>query len=220
MSESLKKYRAKRDFNRTREPSGAFRARAPAGASPRFVVQKHQAGRLHFDFRLEMDGVLKSWAVPKGIPTAKDERRLAMEVEDHPMEYAAFEGIIPPGSYGAGTVQLWDRGRYQVLDGTPREALRRGKLSLALHGEKLSGRWTLVRMRGEGRDRNTWLLIKAEASLPKISVTKAARSVKSGKTMTQLSQSRSTWKSAPAKRGPASSSFKERIRHLAARKHK
>src|SRR6266850_6120619 len=110
----LDKYRGKRDFARTAKPSGEIAAGQRGHAALRFVVQKHAARRLHYDFRLEMDGVLKSWAVPKGFPVKKGDRRLAVEVEDHPLEYGGFEGTIPPGNYGAGTVMLWDRGTYQV----------------------------------------------------------------------------------------------------------
>src|SRR6267143_459025 len=117
----LREYIAKRNFGRTEEPTGETR-RSSRVREPMFVIQKHAASHLHYDFRLEMDGVLKSWAVPKGIPTEKGERRLAMEVEDHPIEYGGFEGVIPPGNYGAGTVMLWDRGRYEVTEGTPLEA--------------------------------------------------------------------------------------------------
>ncbi|MGH7953458.1 MAG: DNA polymerase ligase N-terminal domain-containing protein, partial [Limisphaerales bacterium] len=104
---SLARYKAKRNFSRTREPAGGKKVRAKK-SPPLFIIQKHAAGHLHYDFRLEMDGVLKSWAVPKGFPAMKGEKRLAMEVEDHPIEYGGFEGTIPPGNYGAGTVMLWD----------------------------------------------------------------------------------------------------------------
>src|SRR5512147_2001584 len=109
---SLKQYKAKRNFRRTREPAGAPRTGRGGGAL--FVVQKRAATRLHYDFRLEMEGVLKSWAVPKGFPFTKGDRRLAIEVEDHPTEYSGFEGIIPKGNYGAGTVMVWDQGTYEV----------------------------------------------------------------------------------------------------------
>src|SRR6476646_2008898 len=142
---SLKEYQAKRNFRRTREPaSGSHKIVAGRQA---FVVQKHDATRLHYDFRLEMDGVLKSWAVPKGFPTTRGDRRLAVEVEDHPIDYGGFEGTIPAGNYGAGTVMLWDRGTYEVSGNDPIEALKSGKLHLFLRGKKLNGEWTLVRMR-------------------------------------------------------------------------
>src|SRR5512141_1762284 len=141
----LKEYKAKRNFRQTPEPAGKVFASHPVS---RFVVQKHAATRLHYDFRLEMEGVLKSWAVPKGFPAKRGDRRLAVEVEDHPMEYGGFEGTIPEGNYGAGTVMLWDRGTYRISGDDPIGSLRAGKLHLFLEGNKLKGEWTLVRMRG------------------------------------------------------------------------
>ena len=163
----LAEYRRKRDFTKTREPSGgaaaatrpARKKRAPA---LHFVVQKHEASHLHFDFRLELDGVMKSWAVPKGPSYDPSVRRLAMEVEDHPIEYNKFEGTIPQGEYGGGTVMLWDRGTYEAENGGGVDALRegyeRGDLKFVLHGERLRGGWVLVRMKRPGRPQ--WLLIK------------------------------------------------------------
>src|SRR5882672_3296662 len=142
---SLKEYKAKRNFARTAEPAGKVEPRPKDHHI--FVVQKHDATRLHYDFRLEMDGVLKSWAVPKGFPFKRGDRRLAVEVEDHPIEYGGFEGTIPQGNYGAGTVMLWDRGSYQLHGDDPIEALQSGKIHLTLAGKKLKGDWTLVRMR-------------------------------------------------------------------------
>ena len=142
---ALKKYNEMRDFAKTTEPRGAVE-KAPAGAR-RFVIQKHEASHLHYDFRLELGGTLKSWAVPKGPPFAKGEKRLAMEVEDHPMGYNSFEGTIPKGQYGGGTVMLWDRGTYSPdeVDGAEsaedavRRGLRSGKLAFTFHGERLRG---------------------------------------------------------------------------------
>jgi bifunctional non-homologous end joining protein LigD len=151
----LAAYRAKRSFDRTPEPAPK-RARSKTGHS--FVVQKHAARRLHYDFRLELDGVLLSWAVPKGPSTDPKEHRLAVRTEDHPLEYASFEGIIPKGEYGGGTVLLWDRGTWEPLEDA-RAGLKKGRLSFALHGEKLRGRWTLVRTRPRD-DKEAWLLIK------------------------------------------------------------
>lgn len=158
---ALSEYQKKRDFSRTPEPAGAAVQAAPAGALS-FVVQKHAARRLHYDFRLELDGVLKSWAVPKGPSADPAEKRLAVHVEDHPLEYGGFEGVIPAGNYGAGASMIWDRGTWTPLDPDPRAAYAKGALKFELHGEKLHGRWALVRMTGKraGRDRENWLLIK------------------------------------------------------------
>jgi bifunctional non-homologous end joining protein LigD len=160
---ALREYQRKRDFERTPEPRGKVKARK-SGAGGRFVIQKHAATRLHYDFRLELDGVLKSWAVPKGPSLDPKERRLAVEVEDHPLEYGSFEGVIPKGEYGGGTVVLWDDGRWKP-DGDAHAGLREGKLKFELRGEKLQGHWMLVRIHekaGESRDggKPNWLLIK------------------------------------------------------------
>ena len=154
---SLSTYWKKRDFGVTSEPRGAV---TRAGKALSFVIQKHAATRLHYDFRLELDGTLKSWAVPKGPSLDPKVRRMAVHVEDHPISYGGFEGVIPKGHYGAGTVIVWDRGTWVPLE-DPREGYRRGKLKFELHGEKLHGRWTLVRMHGrEGERQEPWLLIK------------------------------------------------------------
>src|SRR5262245_41512111 len=150
----LEAYRKKRDPQRTLEPFGGRRLTS----GRLFVVQKHAARRLHYDLRLEMDGVLKSWAVPKGPSVHAEEKRLAVHVEDHPIEYADFEGVIPAGNYGAGAVIVWDRGWYRPATGTdPLAALAEGKLDIELFGFKLRGRWTLARISGKDKD---WLLIK------------------------------------------------------------
>ncbi len=160
---ALRRYQAKRDFDRTPEPHG--RGVSPsrrAAGHPIFVVQKHAASRLHYDFRLELDGTLKSWAVPKGPSLDPSHKRLAVHVEDHPLDYAGFEGIIPPKQYGAGTVLVWDRGTW-APDHDPHEGYRKGVLKFHLHGQKLRGGWTLVRMqRGRNGDdgKENWLLIK------------------------------------------------------------
>lgn len=152
----LQRYRQKRDFERTPEPSGGGTADSPGR---RFVVQKHAARRLHYDLRLEMDGVLKSWAVPKGPSMDPSEKRLAVHVEDHPLDYVDFEGVIPPGQYGAGTVEVWDRGTW-VPEDNPGEGYSAGKFAFTLRGAKLVGRWALVHMRARDGDAKNWLLIK------------------------------------------------------------
>lgn len=158
---SLKAYQAKRNFKRTPEPS-ARKVSKTDGKAPLFVIQKHRASHLHYDFRLEMGGVLKSWAVPKGPPFERAEKRLAMWVEDHPLDYARFEGIIAPGNYGAGTVMVWDIGTYELMDGN----FHQGKLHLMLHGKKLQGEWILVRARKGGDDeKQPWFLIKGGESI-------------------------------------------------------
>jgi bifunctional non-homologous end joining protein LigD len=157
MPDALDRYRSKRDFTLTTEPQGG---RAQKGAPLSFVVQKHAARRLHYDFRLELDGTLKSWAVPKGPSLDPAEKRMAVHVEDHPLDYGGFEGTIPPGQYGAGTVIVWDRGTWTPV-GDARAGYEAGKLKFALDGEKLQGHWTLVRMRPRaGEKQESWLLIK------------------------------------------------------------
>ncbi len=155
---TLDKYRQKRDFTVTTEPKGEIRKGAAAALS--FVVQKHAASHLHYDFRLELNGVLLSWAVPKGPSLDPNDKRLAMHVEDHPMEYGEFEGVIPAKQYGAGTVMLWDRGIW-VPKSDPLEAYEKGRLKFDLFGEKLHGGWNLVRTRSTkyGTDK-AWLLFK------------------------------------------------------------
>lgn len=182
---SLVEYKRKRKFSQTPEPEGAVKPRKTKALS--FVIQKHDATRLHYDFRLEMDGVLKSWAVPKGIPTTKGDKRLAMHVEDHPMDYGGFEGTIPAGNYGAGTVMLWDRGAYDAVTGDPADGYREGKLHIRMSGEKLKGEWTLVRMRSEG-DKQPWLLIKSGEDVKPFSAKRDDQSVLSGKTMKQIAE--------------------------------
>jgi bifunctional non-homologous end joining protein LigD len=186
----LARYRAKRDFRRTAEPSGAGRAAATSGVR-RFVVQKHAARRLHYDLRLEVDGVFKSWAVTKGPSLDPAIKRLAVEVEDHPLDYGDFEGTIPKGEYGGGTVLLWDRGFWAPLPGTvARTALKAGSLKFLLEGERLKGEWVLVRMKGgDGASkRKNWLLIKHRDRYAKgtDSLLKRGRSVASGRTMEQI----------------------------------
>ena len=158
----LFEYRRKRDFSKTPEPRGEVSGGAAESAPLRFVVQKHAARRLHYDFRLEMNGVFKSWAIPRGPSLDPAEKRLAVHVEDHPLDYGEFEGVIPEGEYGAGTVLLWDRGAWVPLDPDPEAAYGKGLLRFTLHGDKLHGNWALVRMGGKaaGKRRENWLLIK------------------------------------------------------------
>ena len=138
----LQVYRRKRKFDVTPEPRG----RQARGKGNQYVIQKHAARRLHYDLRLELDGVMKSWAVTKGPSLVPGEKRLAVQVEDHPIEYNTFEGTIPQGEYGGGTVMIWDRGRWYP-EGDPHQGLKKGRLTFTLEGEKLDGTWHLVRMR-------------------------------------------------------------------------
>lgn len=185
---SLKAYSLKRDFERTGEPKAG---RAKKTSQHRFVIQKHAATRLHYDFRLEMNGTLKSWAVPKGVPFKKGEKRLAVQVEDHPVAYANFEGTIPKGQYGGGTVMVWDRGTYEATTPAPEKELDSGKLHFVLSGKKLRGEWYLVRLRG-GKD---WLLIKGGEDMRPVSGKMDNTSALSGKTMEQLARSDQVWRS-------------------------
>lgn len=183
----LQEYTRKRDLKKTSEPP----ARLSRAIQNRFVVQKHAASRLHYDFRLEMDGVLKSWAVPKGIPFARGDKRLAVQVEDHPVSYRDFEGTIPKGQYGGGTVMIWDKGTFWTGAPSPARELESGKLDLTLKGKKLHGRWRLVRLRGGSQ----WLLIKGGDSLKPVSKKMDDVSALSGKTMKQLSENGAVWQS-------------------------
>lgn len=189
-AKSLLKYRAKRDFERTSEPRGDRKIR-PA-QFPRFVIQKHDATRLHYDLRLEVDGVFKSWAVTRGPSLDPAEKRLAVEVEDHPLDYGDFEGTIPKGQYGGGAVMVWDRGFWSPLgDKSVEQALSDGELKFNVAGEKLKGSFVLVRMKRDrtGGNRANWLLIKHRdqwAKPGKFDVLRRDRSVASQRTMTQI----------------------------------
>lgn len=189
----LSEYRAKRDFGRTTEPAGDTEATAGGGAPLRFVVHKHAATRLHYDLRLEWDGVLRSWALPKGPSLDPAQKRLAVQVEDHPLQYGSFEGVIPEGEYGAGTVMVWDEGIWEPV-GDAREGFERGSLKFVLHGSRLEGGFALVRMRRKrGEARDSWLLIKerdehATRAGDEQLLAADVRSVTSGRTMEEIAR--------------------------------
>ncbi|WP_225826141.1 DNA polymerase ligase N-terminal domain-containing protein [Streptomyces naphthomycinicus] len=189
----LRTYRGRRDFERTREPSGD----AAAGeGGPRFVVQIHDARRMHFDFRLQVEDVLKSWSVPKGPSTDPADKRLAVPTEDHPLEYEDFEGVIPKGEYSGGTVIVWDRGTYEPLGhdsgGRPvdfAESLERGHATFRLHGDKLHGEYSLTRFRGGADEEEAWLLVRkgpARSAGHGTPDPRRARSVRTGRTLAQV----------------------------------
>src|SRR4029077_12562773 len=184
------------DFKKTAEPAGGKPLPAKIKGASRFVIQKHAARRLHYDFRLEMEGVLKSWALPKGLPWKRSEKHLAVEVEDHPIEYADFEGIIPEGQYGGGTEMVWDRGTLRAYSGQPVKSLKEGKLHLVLEDDKAKGEWTLVRIRGRDDEKNQWLILKTGEEAKPISKKMDDRSVKTGRTMEQIAEARDAeWES-------------------------
>jgi bifunctional non-homologous end joining protein LigD len=190
MPRSLAEYQRKRDFSKTPEPKGAP---DPSGGN-RFVVQKHWATRLHYDFRLEMDGVLVSWAIPKGPTLNPADKRLAAHVEDHPVSYYDFEGTIPKGEYGGGTVMIWDWGTFELEESTPAESLKRGEVKFRLNGVRLRGRYALVRTRSD----KDWLLIKKkdEAADPNFNIEKFDTSVKTGRTKEEIEQGKdAVWSS-------------------------
>jgi bifunctional non-homologous end joining protein LigD len=208
----LAEYHRKRDFEKTPEPAG--RAGRTRSAALHFVIQKHAASSLHFDFRLELDGVMKSWAVPKGPSLDPAVKRLAIQVEDHPIEYNTFEGTIPEGEYGGGTVMLWDRGTYTAADDAtdPSSELQRGyesgELSFVLDGERLHGAWALIRTRrGTGKQKQ-WLLVKRrdDHAVPGSDVVaEYTTSVATGRTMEEIATGagkRATNKRAGSKRAP------------------
>jgi bifunctional non-homologous end joining protein LigD len=198
----LAEYRRKRDFSRTAEPEGR---RARTAQKRAFVIQKHDASHLHYDLRLEHDGVMKSWAVPKGPSLDPSVKRLAMEVEDHPIEYNKFEGTIPKGEYGGGTVMLWDRGTYSYGGSNPdpeeglRQGLEKGDFKFVLNGKRLKGSWALVRMRRDQPGKPQWLLIKHrdEHAAPGSDVTtENLTSVATGRTMEGIAEGKSrVWRS-------------------------
>jgi bifunctional non-homologous end joining protein LigD len=181
---ALEPYRQKRDFTKTPEPPPAIPKPGNLVDQRLFVIQKHAARNLHYDLRLQMHGVLKSWAVPKGPPYELKEKRLAMATEDHPMEYARFEGTIPAGEYGGGTVMVWDIGTYEVIDGTYWD----GKLHIVLNGKKLKGEWVLVRAGENNGKRNSWLWIKAGSSVAAVSPKQQDASALTGRSMEEIAQ--------------------------------
>src|SRR6267142_2367646 len=193
---AFEEYKRKRDFKHTPEPPPEVGKQSKG----RFVVQKHRATRLHYDFRLEMDGVLKSWAVPKGPSMNPGDKRLAMQVEDHPVSYFDFEGIIPPDNYGAGTVMVWDVGTWEPL-GDPHEMLKKGDLKFRLHGQKLKGEFVLAHMRSRrpGSKGTEWLLIKKrdEHVIEGYDIDQHSYSVLTGRTMEEIGgdQGSATWQS-------------------------
>jgi DNA ligase D-like protein (predicted 3'-phosphoesterase) len=195
---SLAEYERKRDFSKTKEPSGSRKAKAKTKAKrrhPRFSIQKHSATSLHYDLRLEVDGVLASWAVPKGPSLDPRDKRLAMRTEDHPLEYLEWEGVIPKGEYGAGPMIVWDRGVFQNISETRRgepmelaEAIEKGDVKILMLGEKIKGAYALVRT-GPAGDREKWLLIKKRdegADARRRPTSSQPESVLSGKTIEQL----------------------------------
>ncbi|MCX7283736.1 MAG: ATP-dependent DNA ligase, partial [Novosphingobium sp.] len=197
-TDPLAEYNRKRDFAKTAEPAGKATSTASGNM---FMVQKHDATRLHFDLRLEVDGVLKSWAVTKGPSADPDDKRLAVRTEDHPLSYATFEGIIPAGEYGGGTVMLWDRGTWAPIAGKSAKDLEDGHLHFTLDGERMKGEWLLVRMKPRAGDkRENWLLRKVHDSFAQVGdvlVERELNSVASGLTMAEIAAGKSA-KTAPA----------------------
>src|ERR1700729_3517483 len=185
----LKEYQRKRNFQKTTEPIKS--QSKPHSGDLKFVVQEHHASHLHYDFRLEADGVLKSWAIPKGPSFDTAEKRLPMHVEGHPLDYRDCEGIIPKGNYGAGEVIVWDRGWYDLFEGTSTTAeIAKGKLKFILHGEKLKGMFSLVHIKGRGGEENAWLLVKDHDEYvdPKWRIEDHDESVKSGQTLKEIAK--------------------------------
>ncbi len=190
-SKALARYSAKRDFTRTAEPKGKTGKASGPDGEPRFVIQKHAASRLHYDFRLEIDATLKSWAVPKGPPYELGVKRAAFEVEDHPLEYREFEGTIPQGQYGGGTVMVWDLGTYELLGGN----LEKGDLKLRLHGKKLQGEWHLFRIKSDP-SKPVWLLAKSGTAAKPVSARRDDSSVLTGRSMARIARDNDAqWKS-------------------------
>ncbi|NJY64235.1 DNA ligase [Salinimicrobium sp. CDJ15-81-2] len=194
----MKSYNEKRDFSKTKEPKDAPSKKA--NKDPIFVIQKHDATNLHYDFRLEIDNTLKSWSVPKGPSTDPSVKRMAIPTEDHPLAYADFEGVIPQGEYGGGTVMIWDKGKIESnkKDETGKiisleDSFKNGSIEVVLHGKKLQGGYNLVEMKG-GKMKGNWLLMKqddAEADARRNPVSTEAKSVVSGRTLKQIAKEES-----------------------------
>jgi bifunctional non-homologous end joining protein LigD len=215
---ALTEYKKRRSFKKTPEPTGGKAAREAL----QFVVQKHDATRLHYDFRLELKGVLKSWAVPKGPSLNPAEKRLAMLVEDHPFDYKNFEGIIPEGNYGAGTVIIWDEGTYEPVEELEKKsaqekhllkAFQNGSMKIRMHGKKLKGEFALVRTQGRGE--NSWLLIKhRDKFASEKDIRDKDKSVVSGKTIERMAKNQkgNRWKSNRASTGNNSRTPKKTVK--------
>lgn len=195
VKDTLQIYRKKRNFKKTTEPKGdvSKSARGKKGKKPIFVIQQHDATAMHYDFRLEIDGVLKSWAIPKGPSTNPKEKHLAIETEDHPLEYAKFEGVIPEGEYGAGPVIIWDQGTYENVkkmegnDITMDELYKKGRIEVFLHGKKLQGAYALIKTKGMGDNKWLFFKMKDEFADARKKVTKSMpESVESGKTIKEM----------------------------------
>jgi bifunctional non-homologous end joining protein LigD len=218
-SGSLRDYHRKRDFKRTAEPKGKVAKRKTGKL--RYLIQKHAATRLHYDFRLEWNGTLMSWAVPKGPSENPDDKRLAVHVEDHPLDYGSFEGSIPKGQYGGGTVMLWDTGTWTPHEDDVDAAMKKGKLGFTLHGKRLQGNWALVRLRKRSpKDKDNWLLIKEhdefERKTGRLATERETSSVKSGRSMDEIAAGRKVWHSDQGK--AANSAPQKRKAALARRK--
>lgn len=202
MARSLTRYKAKRDFTKTKEPKGS-RKKAPAGKRHKFVIQQHAARAMHYDLRLEIDGTMVSWAVPKGPSLNPKIRRLAVQTEDHPIEYNTFEGIIPPGEYGGGSVIIWDRGTYKNIkqkDGalvSLSRCLDDGQIEFFLYGKKLKGGFALIRTGSDTGEKSKWLLVKMRdeyADARRNPVASQPESVKTGKTIAEWKKKYNTLK--------------------------
>jgi bifunctional non-homologous end joining protein LigD len=201
-ADRLDTYRAKRDFTQTSEPAGNANKSSRKSKGHAYLIQKHEARNLHFDFRLEMDGVLKSWAIPRGPSMDPGDKRLAVRTEDHPIEYGTFEGTIPKGQYGGGTVMLWDEGSWEPIE-DPREGFKEGKLKFMVHGKRLQGGFALVRLRsdtGRKQGKENWLLIKEKDEFARPGeggdlIDSQLTSVRTEREMEEISQGQAEWHS-------------------------